>query len=79
MANVLQASIGGAKKTRIMYSCNLNFKQLQTYMDLLVDRKLLRIKSEEGSVNKDFYETTGKGLTFLRSYQRIENLLGSEF
>ena len=76
MANVLQASVGGAKKTHIMYRCNLSFKQLQTYLDLLIDRKLLEVKSEGEGGNGSFYETTQKGRAFLRSYQSIEILLG---
>src|SRR3972149_6551807 len=61
MANVLQASVGGAKKTHIMYRCNLSFKQLQTYLDLLIDRKLLEVKSEGEGGNGSFYEITQKG------------------
>lgn len=76
MANVLQESIGGAKKTHIMYNCNLSFKQLQTYLELLIERELLEIKSEGKGNSGGFYEITQKGRAFLRSYHSIKILLG---
>lgn len=75
MANILRVSAGGAKKTHIMYGCNLSYKQLQTYLDLLADRELLKTKSEKG--NKGYYETTPKGRAFLKCYQDIQVLLAT--
>jgi len=76
MANVLRAALGGAKKTHIMYKCNLSFRQLQVYLDLLVDRGLLRRVSkgrESGEAN--LFETTKKGRAFLSAYRSIKVLL----
>jgi len=76
MANVLRAAVGGAKKTHIMYKCNLSFRQLQVYLDLLVDRGLLKKISESGkSEGARFFETTKKGRAFLEAYRNIRVLL----
>jgi len=76
MANVLRAALGGAKKTHIMYKCNLSFRQLQVYLDLLVDRGLLRKVSRSGkSDDANLFETTKKGRAFLSAYRNIKVLL----
>jgi len=78
MANVLRAALGGAKKTHIMYKCNLSFRQLHVYLDLLVDRGLLRRVSEGGkSEEANLFETTKKGRAFLAAYRNIKVLLVS--
>jgi len=76
MANVLRAAVGGAKKTHIMYKCNLSFRQLQVYLNLLVDRGLLRrVPENEGSEEARLFETTKKGRAFLDAYRNIKVLL----
>jgi len=76
MANVLRVAAGGAKKTHIMYQCNLSFRQLQVYLDLLVDRGLLTKVSESGkSEEVNLFETTKKGRAFLNAYRNIKVLL----
>jgi len=65
-----------------MYKCNLSFKQLHVYLDLLRERKLLkctrpRAEEKNGSY---IYETTSKGRAFLQAYSGIRALLlTSEF
>jgi len=76
MANVLRVAVGGAKKTHIMYQCNLSFRQLQVYLELLVERGLLRKVSESGSSEEaKLFATTKKGRTFLSAYRNIKVLL----
>jgi len=41
VAKILSEAVGGAEKTNIMCRCNLNFGQLQTYLDLLLNTGLL--------------------------------------
>ena len=82
IANILRAASSGAKKTHIMYRCNLSFKQLHVYLDLLGDRKLLKcIRSKTEAMNDSYqYETTNKGRAFLEAYSSIRTLLStSEF
>ena len=76
MANVLRVAVGGAKKTHIMYQCNLSFRQLQVYLNLLIDRGLLIKASESGkSGEAKLFETTKKGRAFLDAYRNIKVLL----
>ena len=82
IANILRAANSGAKKTHIMYKCNLSFKQLHVYLDLLGERRLLKcIRSKTEARNDSYtYETTSKGRAFLQAYSSIRALLStSEF
>ena len=74
IANILYVSDGGAKKTHIMYKCNLSFRQLHAYLDLLINRGLLR-KINQGGSRKELYETTSKGRRFIQAYKNIKTLL----
>jgi len=78
VASVLNEAIGGTKKTHIMYKCNLSFKQLQVYMDLLIDRGLLKTVVEKGGDNdREVFETTAKGEAFLNAYRNLNALLSA--
>jgi len=69
-------AVEGAKKTHIMYGCNLSFGQLQTYLDFLLDRGLLKTVSEtEKGSNPAFFQTTARGQSFLHAYQNLRGLL----
>jgi len=78
IANILRAANSGAKKTHIMYRCNLSFKQLHVYLDLLGERRLLKcIRSKTEARNDSYtYETTSIiGLLLLDSSDRSEKAL----
>jgi len=76
IADVLREAVGGAKKTHIMYSCNLSFKQLQNYLSLLLDRGLLRkISQEEKGRDPRFFKITSKGQNLLQAYDRLKALI----
>jgi len=76
VADVLRETADGAKKTQIMYGCNLSFRQLQAYLVLLLDQGLLR-KISETQKGRDpkFFKTTSKGKNLLRAYKRLEGLI----
>lgn len=79
IANILNAANKGTRKTHIMYSCNLSFKQLHVYLEFLKDRRLLKAvpmntAEKNGSL---VYETTSKGRAFLQAYGSIHVLLAS--
>ena len=61
----------GATKSYIMKAAGLSFPQTNSYLKLLIDRKLL--KKENG-----IYIITQKALKFLESYHNIELLLKEE-
>jgi predicted transcriptional regulator len=73
-AEVLSASLQAKKKTHIMNHCNLNSKQLYSYLNMLIVSGLLSFDSV-----LDLYTITEKGRTFLRLYKNYrEHLLVTE-
>jgi len=62
-----------AKKTSVLYRCNLSYSQLQKYLEYLISRNLLNNSKNDG---KTVYTITDKGKEFLEEYERLNNLLG---
>ena len=79
LSDILQVAKEGARKTEIMHQCNLSFKQLCTYLDLLVSMGLLKSTPPEPGEkrNSNTYETTGKGRAFIQAYRNLTVLLAS--
>jgi len=75
MASILSEASKGAGKTRIMYRCNLSHRQLQVYLKLLLNTKLLMSTTEQGDRKTNFYETTTKGRDFLDAYCKLKELM----
>jgi predicted transcriptional regulator len=68
VAEILRVARKGARKTRIVYSANLNFKMLEEYLADLMNKGLLTIDSE----NSDkLIKTTGKGEKYLRQFEQL--------
>lgn len=75
MAEILEVTIDGALKTQVMYRANLSFAQLNEYLKLMLDLKLLEtIKNTE----RTLYKTTTKGVRYLQSYRELRDLLKKE-
>ena len=68
MANILSEAHRGARKTRIMYRCNLSHRQLQVYLKLLLGLGLLESRS-------NLFKTTAKGLKFVDAYRTLKALM----
>jgi len=64
----LQGERSSARKTHIMYKCNLSFKQLGKYLETMTDLGLLE-------VNRGSYSVTEKGKRFLEEFQGLKRLL----
>jgi predicted transcriptional regulator len=75
MANILNTATSGAKKTQLMYQCNMSFKQIETYLNLLTEKKLLNKRVHNGSKDLIVYEITDKGQSFLQVYHSLKALL----
>lgn len=78
IANILRAAEKGTRKTHIMYKCNLSYRQLHTYLEFLIERKLMkhtRATAEENSSGT--YETTSKGKAFIQAYSSIRALISN--
>jgi len=69
IAEILETAKDGAKKTRIMYGCNLSYHQTKKLLNHLLETGLLAVGNS--------YHTTEKGLQFLRTYQTLELLLNT--
>lgn len=78
IADILDTAVDGARKTHIMYRCNLSFKQLETYLGLLLDRGLLRtVSGEEKTSYTMFFVITDRGQALLDAYQSLRVLLAA--
>jgi predicted transcriptional regulator len=72
MASILTVAKDESKQTRIMYKCNLSYRQLKVYMSFLSNRGLLELDEiERGRSKVRFFKTTDKGLTFLEAYKDL--------
>jgi len=69
----------GSRKTRLMYRCNLSFKQLKIYLRLLVGKGFLRVVLIRGSNEEvEIYQVTEEGLSFLETYNDLRERLGEK-
>jgi len=76
IADILYAAVNDVRKTHIMYRCNLSFRQLEAYLDLLLDRGLLSaVSGEVQSNNMRLFKITDKGQALLQAYQSLKALL----
>ncbi len=75
MAEILEVALDGALKTQVMYRANLSFAQLNEYLKVMIDLKLMEVvKNSQRTV----YKTTQKGMRYLQSYREIRDLLKKE-
>lgn len=68
IAEILDIAKEGAQKTAIMYKANLSFRQLNSYMSILLETGLLKKATEKKEV---LYHTTEKGFEYLYSYREV--------
>lgn len=71
--SVLLACLNGALGTHVMFRCNLNSKQLRSYLDLLHGRGLVE-KRTWGSAKVGYF-TTEKGRRFIETYNSLQEML----
>jgi len=64
--DILKVTQGGARKTRIVYQANLNFKIVKKYLQRLIDGGLLEHRED---IKR--YFTTEKGNYWMTSYSYI--------
>jgi predicted transcriptional regulator len=76
IADMLDASHGGVKKTCLMYRCNLSFRQLKYYSVFLVRSGLLRTVNKVAESDAELYQVTEKGKRFLKAYKGLKKLMG---
>ena len=74
IADMLRIGENGAGKTRIMYSANMSFSQIQRYLDFLVCHDFIE-KADMGSPTTT-YRVTENGLKLLRLIDSLTDMLG---
>ena len=72
IANILENARGGVNKTKLMYSSNLSFQHFNSYLEFLLERKLLNTIEYGRQIH---IKTTRKGIEFLGLYRRIERII----
>jgi predicted transcriptional regulator len=70
IAEILQIAKRGARKTRIVYGANINFKLLNKYLNQLINAELIT-KNYEDNVIK----TTNKGEDYLKQYKDLKSFV----
>lgn len=69
-ADILRVAQKRARKTRIVYSTNLNFKIVKKYLGRLIDNGLLKPADDDRC-----FITTRKGALFLEQYGDLINTI----
>jgi len=69
IAEILRIARRGARKTRIVYGANLNFKMLREYLKKLEEAGLITVSQEGGLI-----KTTKKGHDFLQHFYGLKEL-----
>jgi predicted transcriptional regulator len=76
MADVVNLSTSGIKKTHIMYKANLSYDQINRYFRELLKLGLIEIAINEGTV---IYRATEKGRLFLHYYNMMRKTMNTEY
>ena len=71
-AVILDAANEGETKTKIMYFAFLSYNQVKEYLSILIENNLIEYLD---GTNK--FKTTEKGLTFLKMYNEIGELINA--
>jgi predicted transcriptional regulator len=72
--SMLAACLNGALRTHVMFRCNLNSKQLQFYLESLLEKGLIE-KSRDPPSAKVEYKTTARGMKYMETYNTLLEML----
>jgi len=64
LMDILAQSLYGAKKTHILFKCNLSHRQLTRYLNDLHAKHMIENEAP-------FWRTTDKGITFMNHCQKV--------
>ena len=73
MRDILHTAQGGAGITKIMFHAYLTHGQAKEYSQILVEKALLELDGESGSMKQ--YRTTHKGIEYLAAIERMSEML----
>lgn len=66
--DILNASMGGANKTKVVYDARLNFKQAEEYLNFLIEAGLI---TQEVEGKKKTFHTTEKGKEMVSKFKEL--------
>jgi predicted transcriptional regulator len=70
IAQILKETNTAVNKTQIMYKCNLNYKQLEIYTKILLEKNLLARKTDNnGQVT---FIATPRGNDFVKKFHLLQ-------
>ncbi len=73
IADILEAAMDGARKTRIMHIANVNYHSFRRYFRILLDEGLItEIRDIGGGA---LYKTTEAGIEHLKMFRRLSRRL----
>jgi predicted transcriptional regulator len=76
IADILRVATLGSKESEIKVGCDLDQNCLEKYMPAMMALKLVSVKRK----SENFYQTTPRGIEFLRFYHGLRWLLwGKDF
>lgn len=68
---------GGARKTHVMYRCNLNSKQISEYLNFLIDCGMLERVQERTNSKRYIFRTSELGNKFVGRYKQMAELFSN--
>ena len=68
---ILSLAENEIKKTRLMYQTNLSYSMLVKYMNFLIEKEFLGVKT--GNPSGKIYYTTNKGKKLLESIKEVHS------
>ena len=72
ISEILEICRNGANKTKIVYQANLNFRMVNPYLKVLIEKHLINLDQGE-------YQTTPHGMNLLESINQVtEKLYGHD-
>ena len=78
IAEILKLSEDGVRKTEILYQANLSYKQLSTYLSVLLEKDFIEENEQQnhnGNGTYMIYRRTNKGNELLTKINKILSLL----
>lgn len=72
VADLLDASCHGVRKTELISRCNLSFPQFKKYLQLALKANLITLENAESCI---LLKLSDKGKEFLKAYQHLKTLL----
>jgi len=72
--DMLQGANGGTKKTNLMHRANMSTKQIEGYLSLLINKKLVE-KYSSNNGDGAMYKITKRGREFQATYRQLKGFI----